>query len=155
MKLNLGCAKNHLDGFINIDIDRDCLPDLVLDLGNEKLPFEDNSVDMVVSNHFLEHLSMDETVHLIKEIYRVCRVGATISFCCPHYLSPVAYMIGHKQRIGENYFQGWEDMFDISYKMSFMRYRPKRKGMLRILPFLGIIPCNIIFTLVKKEKRIK
>ena len=83
MKLNLGCGTYRKEGFINIDIDKDCSPDLVLNLGRDTLPYPNDSVDHVISNHFLEHITRDESDHLMKELYRVCKSGAIIEFCCP------------------------------------------------------------------------
>jgi predicted SAM-dependent methyltransferase len=51
-KLNLGCGKRKQDGFINIDNRAEFEPDLICDIING-LPFEDDSVDMVLANDFL------------------------------------------------------------------------------------------------------
>lgn len=139
MKLNLGCGMIHKDGYVNIDIDPGVNPDMVCDLGNEPLLFDDGSVDSVYSNHFFEHLDFSEADYLIRELYRVCKPGAVIEFCCPHYLSPVAYQHLHKQRISEQYFTGYEKLFDIRSSLSYMRYH-----------FL-LVPCNVFFVLTVKK----
>src|SRR5205823_2088652 len=51
-QLNLGAAKTHIPGFINIDIHENA--ELTLDLAVDALPFPDNSVQRVVSHHTLE-----------------------------------------------------------------------------------------------------
>jgi len=168
MKLNLGCGRDIRDGFINIDSFKLKGVDQVLNLGHEKLPFKDNSIDYVYANHFFEHLNSDETMFLLDELYRVCRDGAIIEVICPHQMSPVASHVVHKQIISECFFdshsvdtdqtggQG-KRYFKVDYKLSFMRYRPKRSGILRLLPFLSIIPCNVYFhlTVVKKNNKKK
>lgn len=51
--LHIGCGPNRKPGWINIDLNQDA--DICLDLP-EPLPFPDNSVKMVYSEHFFEHL---------------------------------------------------------------------------------------------------
>jgi len=162
-KLHLGCGYVIKKGFINIDNNPDVNPDIVCNLGHEKLPFEDDSVNYVFSNHFFEHLDTDESIFLLDELYRVCKPGAVIKLVCPHQMSPVAGAMLHKQNVSERFFSGYcvgvpgnKQYFNISYKLDFMRYRPKRSGLLRLLPFINIIPCNIYFKLevVKNEKNL-
>lgn len=135
MKLNLGCGKIHKDGYVNIDNDPVCCPDALIDLGKDRLPYENDSVDEIVGNHFLEHLTREESYHLFYEVFRVCKPDAVISICVPHYLSPVANQIAHKQSVSEQFFTGLDHLFTVSYKMDHQRY------------FFILIPCNIYFTL--------
>lgn len=153
MKLNLGCHTAKLDGFINIDCDADVNPDLVLHLGKDKLPFKDNSVDYVSAYHFFEHIIPDETKQLIDELYRVCKDKTVIEIVCPHFKSPTACNIDHKQFISERYFYPWDvscgrlgSYFKVSDRVSLMRYKPN--GLPWFVPFIGIIPCNVYFKLV-------
>jgi len=82
-KLNLGCGLKKLDGFLNIDIDKNVNPDKVLDLESGKLPLKDNTVDEVVANYVLEYIG-DGFLNLLKEIYRVCESGATVEIRSVH-----------------------------------------------------------------------
>ena len=56
LKLNLGCGKRRREGFINVDSQPGCQPDLVLDLEALPWPWADDSVDEVDLIHVLEHL---------------------------------------------------------------------------------------------------
>ena len=49
----------------------------------DSLPFADESFDFVYSEHFFEHLFLDEAVALLKECERVMRPGAVIRTCVP------------------------------------------------------------------------
>ena len=86
MKLNLGCGYNKLDGYINVDHDPNCKPDIVADL-EQPLPFEDSSVDEIVMVHILEHLGQStETYFKVwKELYRILKNEGVIKITVPHW----------------------------------------------------------------------
>ena len=83
MKLNIGSGYTKLEGFTTIDYDQKANPDYCLDLEKDKLPFEDNTVEVVVAHHILEHLG-DGYFHLLQELYRVCKHNAVIDIRVPH-----------------------------------------------------------------------
>jgi len=68
-KVNLGCGKYHLDGYLNVDINEPA--DIIMDIRN--LDFDDNSLEEIVSSHVLEHISMHETIRVLQEMYRVLK----------------------------------------------------------------------------------
>lgn len=70
IKINLGCGRKHLEGYINIDINPNVCPDIIRDL-NKGLPFSDNSIDEVVCLHFLEHVK--DIQFTMYEIWRVLK----------------------------------------------------------------------------------
>ena len=86
MKLNLGCGQNRIEGYINVDRQPECAPDQLVDLEQFPWPYADNSVDEIVMNHVLEHLGADTRTFfgIVKELYRVCKPGATIHINVPH-----------------------------------------------------------------------
>ncbi|HWR27651.1 MAG TPA: methyltransferase domain-containing protein [Candidatus Thermoplasmatota archaeon] len=156
VKLHLGCGRDIKEGFVNIDHFKGEGVDVVCNLGHEKLPFDDNTIDVVYANSFIEHLDCYETDFLLDELYRVCKPEAIIEFISPHYLAPASSRVWHKQRISEGYFNEYaydsdrmsldsKPYFKISYKLTYMRYKPE--GRPRFLPFLLILPCNIQFKL--------
>lgn len=80
-KLHLGCGNRKIDGWINIDLANS---DLNLDLSKGRLPFENESVEAVVSQHFFEHLSLDEELlPLLFEIFRVMKPNGEIWLSVP------------------------------------------------------------------------
>ena len=106
IKLNIGAGLTYLPGFINIDISKKA--DISLDLNHEKLPFNDNTVDVVYSNHTLEHF--DEYLFAIGEIHRVLKHGGKLLVGVP-YLTLTRYNLVnpyHKQNFNEFSF----DFFD-------------------------------------------
>jgi predicted SAM-dependent methyltransferase len=55
-----------------------------IDLGNGKLPWVDNSFDVVVSQHVIEHLELDsELIPLLNEFKRTMKSGGEIWLSCP------------------------------------------------------------------------
>lgn len=84
-RLNLGCGRNHVDGWINID--HVPLPgvDVVADLNacaTTPLPFDENSVDEILMSHVIEHIS--NTLPLMQELYRIAKPGTKLNILVPH-----------------------------------------------------------------------
>jgi hypothetical protein len=84
MKLNLGCGHDRATGFVNVD--KFGSPDLVHDLEVLPWPWPDNSVEEIRLHHVLEHLGerTETFLGIMKEMYRICRDGATIDIRVPH-----------------------------------------------------------------------
>jgi len=81
MRINLGCHKWKLKGFVNVDIDPRVEPDLLADTG--KLPMQDNSVDEIYAGHMLEHFKLREDP--LKEWQRVLKPGGVITITVPDF----------------------------------------------------------------------
>lgn len=63
----------------------------------DRIPAEDGTVDVVHAYHFLEHLSGEDAISLLREIERVIRPGAPINICVPYYNSSMqAHDLTHK-----------------------------------------------------------
>lgn len=85
MKLNIGSGYKKYPGFINVDSDKNCKPDHLIELDdvNLILPFENDSVSEVKAYHILEHIG-DGYLKLLQELYRVAKRGAIIDIRVPH-----------------------------------------------------------------------
>ena len=88
-KLNLGCGKDILKGYINLDIAKLPGVDIVCDIEKEKLPFEDNSINNVYTNNVLEHIKNLEFV--MEEIHRILKPNGKVQIIVPHYSTPLAF----------------------------------------------------------------
>jgi len=86
IKLNLGCGRNHREGYVNVDKAPGADPDMLVDLEEFPWPFDDDSVEEILLIHTLEHLGQDTDVFLgiIKEIYRVSAPDARVRIDVPH-----------------------------------------------------------------------
>jgi predicted SAM-dependent methyltransferase len=80
LKLNIGCGKVKYPGWINIDVDSNA--DLVIDV-RSGLPFEENSVDFVYSEHFFEHLTFEESEKVLSYCHKCLKKGSTIRIATP------------------------------------------------------------------------
>ena len=82
VRLNLGCGRSTLPGWVNVDAA--ALPgvDLVVDLETASLPYADDSVTEIQASHVLEHVR--NALGLMQELHRVARPSAVATFRVPY-----------------------------------------------------------------------
>ena len=81
-KLNFGCGTRLAAGWTNIDFHSEDKSVKRVNLLNG-FPFPDKTFDVVYSSHVLEHFSPEEGEFLIRESYRVLKVGGIIRIVVP------------------------------------------------------------------------
>lgn len=91
IKIDIGCGPNKKEGFVGLDRIKFGNVDHVLELGKDRWPFEDGSVEEAHSSHFFEHLTATERVHAFNELHRVLRQGGKAQIIVPHWASNRAY----------------------------------------------------------------
>ncbi len=106
MKLNLGCGANKLFGYTNIDANPEMKPDLVLTLGKDKLPYQTESVEAIVSSHTIEHIPRQLHFNIFNEINRVLKVGGTLFFSFPDFAKLSELYVSNSRGLR----QDWEKM---------------------------------------------
>lgn len=79
--LNIGCGYNYHPDWINLDLYRSEFVKYY-DIKN-KLPFADNSVDVVYHSHVLEHLNKVDGKNFIFDCCRVLKTGGVIRVVVP------------------------------------------------------------------------
>lgn len=89
--------------WINVDL----LPcaDVRLDLETDALPFADASVGSLYTSHTLEHVR--NLRHVLREIARVCKVGARVEIRVPHWGHSMALCYTHVHTIAEEQVEHW------------------------------------------------
>lgn len=90
IKLDIGCGKNKKQGFIGVDQYQMEGVDKVMDV-RKKWPWKNDSVSEVHCSHFIEHLTANERVHFLNELYRVMKKGSKCTLIAPHWASNRAY----------------------------------------------------------------
>lgn len=79
-KLHLGCGKNKLPGFINIDLDDNA--DIVQDV-RYLCNFEDNTISEIYISHCLEHFPRREILNILLEYKRVLKDDGILRIAVP------------------------------------------------------------------------
>ena len=97
--VELGCGTNKTKYAIGVDILDIPGVDIVADI-NKGLPFfEDSSIDLIITNHTLEHIENFD--FLLKEIHRVLKREGIIQIKVPHFSNPFFYSdYSHKRFFG-------------------------------------------------------
>jgi SAM-dependent methyltransferase len=89
VRLNLGCGRKKLAGFVNVDKSEAVAPDVLWDLDRFPYPLE--------RGHFTEVRAFDVVEHLqdipafMDEVHALLAPGGTIEITTPHYSSPNSY----------------------------------------------------------------
>lgn len=119
-KLHLGSGENYFKGWINIDLDSK-KADLNIDL-TKKLPFKNKSVDYIYSEHFIEHIEVEEAVKLLKECYRILKKNGKIRFATPdlNYIVFRYFFFWKKQdwikKYGYSHLKTKAEMLNLSFR---------------------------------------
>jgi len=82
MKVNLGCGRHILPGWVNVDAFPAPGVDRVVDLDNPPDGWEPNSVDEFLMSHVLEHLR--EPLRALEWCWRVAKPGAVLTAHVPY-----------------------------------------------------------------------
>lgn len=127
--LDVGCGHNKTPGTIGIDrrsnhhLPEERQMDIQHDLTTFPWPIEESTIDLVICQHVIEHLS--DTVRTLEEFDRIVRPGGKIFIETPHYTWFEAYR--HYEHCHMFSFQSFDYFLkgNHHYKTSFV-YDDKR-----------------------------
>jgi SAM-dependent methyltransferase len=103
VKLNLGCGKKKMNGYINVDINLNVKPDILCDLNRNPYPFKSETASYILMDNVLEHL--DDIISVLKECYRILKPGGILEIRVPYWFSRGAHQDPtHKHFFTENSF---------------------------------------------------
>jgi len=80
--VNLGCGNRFHKDWINLDFRSNSDKVIAYDLLG-KLPFEDNTIDVVYTSHVLEHFSKYNATEFLAECYRILKPNGIIRVVVP------------------------------------------------------------------------
>mgnify|MGYP001164096124 CR=1 FL=1 len=125
MRLDLGCGNRPKAGYLGVD---SCnLPQsdveryqhkrihVLWDLRVLPWPFLNNSVDAIYSDHFFEHLCIEDVQKAMEEIHRICKKDAPVEIRVPHFSGFTNFYEFHKTSWRHNSFAEFTNnvgMFD-------------------------------------------
>lgn len=81
-KLQIGCGKNILDGWLNTDLNYSEYI-AYLDAGGV-FPIESDTLDCIYSEHLFEHLTVSQQINMLNEGMRVLKKGGVMRIAMPN-----------------------------------------------------------------------
>jgi predicted SAM-dependent methyltransferase len=82
IKMNIGCGQEPFQGWLNLDLDPETKADFLWDI-TDGLPFDNDSCAFIHSEHFLEHLPIQDGVRFLAECYRSLQRGGVLRIAMP------------------------------------------------------------------------
>lgn len=91
MKINLGCGKKRIKGYVNVDSWEGANADITQDSYQYLKDQKSNVADEIYSRHFLEHLHGEDVKSYMAEMIRVLKPGGKLTIIVPHWSNPAFY----------------------------------------------------------------
>jgi SAM-dependent methyltransferase len=147
-KLNLGCGRRPLEGYINVDCHDVEGVDCVFDLSDALWPWPPGSVDEIKAFHVLEHLP--SWTDAMQSMYAIMKPGALLYIAVPHHWSdgymgdpthvrPVTLaglQLFSKKKCAEFAEKGWPntplaEMLEVDFEVEHVEFdlTPRYKGL--------------------------
>ncbi len=105
MKLNVGCGRARLHGYVNADIAGRA--DARMDA--RRLPVKDNSLDEILASHVLEHLGYLDSIIALSEFYRALKNDGKLIVEMPDIVEILRLGVGNDLQETLNFIYGHED----------------------------------------------
>jgi predicted SAM-dependent methyltransferase len=104
-KLQLGCGKNLLDGWLNTDIYTTQGPDVAFLDATVRFPFDDGTFDYVFSEHQIEHIPYKHGQFMLQECFRVLKPGGRVRIATPNMAKILALYTDHPDERQQRYIR--------------------------------------------------
>ncbi len=110
VKLNIGCGKNILEGWLNSDYYPQSEKILHLD-ATVQFPFEDDKLDYIFSEHTIEHLTYHQGLKMLQECHRTLKPGGKLRISTPDLSFLIELYVNEKSVSTSAYLQWAKEMF--------------------------------------------
>ena len=85
LKLNIGCGSNKIDDYVNIDSERNCKPDIELNVIKEQLPYTGGVISEILFFHCIEHIEKRLHRKVLCEFNRVLKLDGKLYISYPNF----------------------------------------------------------------------
>jgi predicted SAM-dependent methyltransferase len=82
-KLHIGCGKNYIPGWTNLDLFSSVKADVYADI--TALPFDRGSFDLIYASHVLEHVQRNTVVATLAHWRDMLKEGGTLRLAVPNF----------------------------------------------------------------------
>lgn len=120
LMLHIGCGDVYFEGWINIDISSK-KADINHDI-RTPLPYDENTVDFIYNEHFIEHLTVQDGLQVLSDFNRVLKKGGVLRIATPNldYVMFKYFFFWKRQDWIKKYNCGWiktkAEMINISFR---------------------------------------
>jgi len=83
-KLHLGCGPNVLNNWANIDINISNNNQVIKWDLTEPLPVSPETIEYIFSEHFIEHLTLEQAKELLSDCYQILQSGGVLRLSTPN-----------------------------------------------------------------------
>lgn len=91
-RLNIGCGRNYIPGWINTDISHEVKAEHYFDIGKDAIPLDNNSVDEIYISGVLEQIGPnEELINALNECWRVLKPGGKMTVIVPNAKHAIAH----------------------------------------------------------------
>lgn len=105
IKLNLGCGKMYLNGWINIDIDKEILSDLTIPFTDIGKHFNNNTIDEVMMLHSISYLNLWEARLFFIDLFAIMKNNGRLILEFPDIVKCSHFLIKNNGNNFDNYIE--------------------------------------------------
>ena len=108
LRINVGSSEGIVPGWVNVDLMRDADGRIFRLDATQPWPFEPGSAEAINSEHFIEHLTLDEARAYFVQAFRALRPGGVIRTSTPDMRAMAeAYLGGDDSIVAEHRAHGY------------------------------------------------
>jgi SAM-dependent methyltransferase len=134
-KLQIGAGTNPLEGWLNSDLEP-ISDDIIFIDAREEIPFENQVIDYIFSEHMIEHMNYKDGLFMLRECYRIMRPGGKIRIATPDVEKIIGLFNPQKTTMQKQYLE-W------NAKVSIGLYSPEKTELQKRRPEWDLDPIHI------------